>query len=130
VQALGAERSAQFNSALADAFTKRRVVEPVAPAVNPEPPALAGDGGPNARPAVPPIAKQNAPEPVREDPPVLAPQSFVATVPAAAESLESLRKAMGGLKVDWQILPDAVRVDAPTDTPSILWWTAPASEWG
>lgn len=133
VQAMNTERSPQLTAALTDALAKRRVADPgaVTPPSNPEPPALARGVDPSAKAPVPTVAKNDAPPaPVRENPPVLAPESFVATIPAAAESLESLRKAMGSLRVDWQIVPESVRVEAPTDTPSILWWTAPASEWG
>jgi hypothetical protein len=109
--------------------------KPVTPVIKPgrpeEQPGFALDKDPNrnSRPG-PSVAQPERVEQTNLPAPEFASQSFVASLPAAVESLEALRKAMVTVGGDWQILPQGVRVEPPTDTASILWWTAPTSEWG
>ncbi|MFT3683530.1 MAG: hypothetical protein QM783_01180 [Phycisphaerales bacterium] len=132
VQALGGDRSMVYVGALADAMRPKPVNPAVVKPGTPDnAPAIASDNGAGtSNHPKPNLAKNEQPEDAHLPAPEFASQSFVATLPAAAESLESLRKVMNAAGGEWKILRNGVRVEPPTDTASILWWTAPTPEWG
>lgn len=132
IDALDALKSNNVTMELADAIVSRnRPVPPVKPVHIPEPAPLAGPDSTAVKP-VGPVIPPDAPVPAHADPaPELSPKAYLALVPAAAESLESLRKSMGtdAVQAEWYVLPRGVRFDPPSDAQSILWWTAPPAAW-
>jgi hypothetical protein len=132
IDALDILTSTNVTRELAGAIASRsRPVPPVMPVHIPQPAPLAGPGTETVKPTGP-VIPPDAPAPAHVDPaPELSPKAYLALVPAAAESLESLRRRMGtdAVQAEWYVLPRGVRFDPPTDAQSILWWTAPPAAW-
>ena len=129
LDALDAAKSSAVASAYAGAFNPRpTTVTPVKPVVIPEAAPVAGTTNPKPAPTQSPTVPAEQPIEVPTAAPVLSTKAYVAYVPVAAETLESLRKAMGS-DAEWQVVARAISFEPPTDAASVLWWTTPPASW-
>ena len=94
-------------------------------------PAPLANSKPDGTPPVPSHVTNTAAQPRPTEPdPVLSAQAFIASVPATAQGLEALFKLRSEVVPgDWQILPEPMKLQAPAEGETILWWASSPSAW-